>query len=197
MNPTQQGLLARAALRCAAWSERWFPEAWVFAALGVGLLAAIALGFGAPPATTVQAFGDGFWSLIPFTMQMAFVVIGGYVVASAPAVARLIDALARVPRSGRGAVCYVGLISMLTSLLSWGFSLVFGGLLVRALARRDDLRMDYRAAGAAAYLGLGASWAMGLSSSAAQLQANPASIPKNLLAITGVIPFGETIFLWQ
>src|SRR5206468_3853149 len=79
----------------------------------------------------------------------------------------------------------------------WGFSLVFGGLLVRALARREDLKMDYRAAGAAAYLGLGASWAMGLSSSAAQLQANPASIPKPLLAITGVIPFTETIFLWQ
>ena len=56
--------------------------------------------------------------------------------------------------------------------------------------------MDYRAAGAAAYLGLGASWAMGLSSSAAQFQANPASIPKPLLAITGVIPMAETI-LWQ
>jgi len=38
---------------------------------------------------------------------------------------------------------------------------------------------------------------MGLSSSAAQLQANPASVPKSLLAITGVIPFTETIFMWQ
>ena len=57
--------------------------------------------------------------------------------------------------------------------------------------------MDYRAAAAAAYLGLGATWAMGLSSSAAQLQANPASLPKGLLSITGVIPFSETIFLWQ
>jgi short-chain fatty acids transporter len=124
-------------------------------------------------------------------------VIGGYVVASAPIVARLIDALAAVPRSARGAVAYVALIAMLASLLNWGFSLVFGGLLVRALARREELHMDYRAAGAAAYLGLGASWAMGLSSSAAQLQANPASIPKPLLPITGVIPFTETIFLWQ
>ena len=67
-----------------------------------------------------------------------------------------------LPRSGRGAVGYVALVSMLASLLNWGFSLVFGGLLVRALARRDDLRMDYRAAGAAAYLGLGATWALGL-----------------------------------
>ena len=57
--------------------------------------------------------------------------------------------------------------------------------------------MDYRAAGAAAYLGLGATWALGISSSAAQIQANPASIPKALLEITGVIPLSETIFLWQ
>jgi len=86
---------------------------------------------------------------------------------------------------------------MVASLLNWGLSLVFGGLLVRALARRTDLKMDYRAAGAAAYLGLGAVWALGLSSSAAQLQANPASLPPSILSITGVIPFTETIFLWQ
>ncbi|KAB0757911.1 TIGR00366 family protein, partial [Pseudomonas aeruginosa] len=44
----------------------------------------------------------------------------------------------------REAVCWVALVSMLASLLNWGLSLVFGGLLVRALARRSDLRMDYR-----------------------------------------------------
>jgi short-chain fatty acids transporter len=197
MHAASEGWLARAALRSAAWSERWFPDAWVFAALGVVIVALAALAFGASPAVAVNAFGDGFWSLIPFTMQMAFVVIGGYVLATAPVVARFIDLLARVPRSGRGAICYVALVSMLASLLSWGFSLVFGGLLVRALARRGELRMDYRAAGAAAYLGLGAVWAMGLSSSAAQLQANPASMPPGLLAITGALPFGQTIFLWQ
>jgi len=197
MQNANEGVLARAALRSSAWAERWFPDAWVFAALGVILVAAAALAFGATPTATVNAFGDGFWSLIPFTMQMAFVVIGGYVVATAPVVARFIDVLARVPRTGRGAVCYVGLVSMLASLLSWGFSLVFGGLLVRALARRIELRMDYRAAGAAAYLGLGAVWAMGLSSSAAQLQANPKSMPPALLNITGVLPFSQTIFLWQ
>ena len=198
-HPTEQtprGLEALA-LRCAAFAERWFPDAWVFAALGVVLVASAALVFGGTPRATAQAFGTGYWSLIPFTLQMVFVVIGGYVVATAPVVARGIERLARVPRSGRSAVAWVAALSMLSSLLSWGFSLVFGGLLVRALARRDELRMDYRAAGAAAYLGLGAVWAMGLSSSAAQLQANPASMPKALLAITGVLPFSQTIFLWQ
>jgi len=197
MSNATDGWMARAALRSAAWAERWFPDAWVFAALGVIVVAAAVLSFGATPAATVNAFGDGFWSLIPFTMQMAFVVIGGYVVATAPIVARFIELLACTPRTGRGAICFVGLISMLASLLSWGFSLVFGGLLVRALSRREALRMDYRAAGAAAYLGLGAVWAMGLSSSAAQLQANPKSMPQGLLAITGVLPFSQTIFLWQ
>lgn len=191
------GLLARLALRSAAFAERWFPDAYVFAVLGVVVVAAAALAFGATPRATAEAFGSGYWSLIPFTLQMAFVVIGGYVLATAPVVARFIDVLARAPRSGRGAIVYVALVSMLASLLSWGFSLIFGGLLVRALARRSELRMDYRAAGAAAYLGLGAIWAMGLSSSAAQLQANPGSMPPGLVAITGVLPFSQTIFLWQ
>ncbi len=152
---------------------------------------------GASPTATTSAFGDGFWSLIPFTMQMCFIIIGGYVVAASPAAARVIEALARLPRSGRGAVSLIALLSMLVSLLHWGLSLIFGGLLVRALARREDLQLDYRAAGAAAYLGSGAVWALGLSSSAALLQANPTSMTPALLAITGVIPFTETVFLWQ
>ena len=195
--PIEESRFARFAMRCSNWAERWFPDSWVFAAVAVLVVALGALGFGASPRETAKAFGDGFWSLIPFTLQMAFVVIGGYVVASSGPASRLIDLLARVPKNGRSAVCWVALISMLASLLNWGLSLVFGGLLVRALARRESLKMDYRAAGAAAYLGLGAVWALGLSSSAAQLQANPASLPPSILSITGVIPFTETIFLWQ
>ena len=74
----------RMALRSAAFAERWFPDAYVFAALGVVVVAACAIGFGASPRDTALQFGAGYWSLIPFTMQMAFVVIGGYVVATAP-----------------------------------------------------------------------------------------------------------------
>ncbi len=189
--------LERFALRCCTWSERWIPDAYVFAALAVVIVAVVALTLGASPVATARAFGDGFWSLIPFTMQMSFIIIGGYVVASSPPVERVIDRLARVPATSRGAVCWVALVSLLLSLIHWGLSSIVGSLLVRALGRRSDLTMDYRAAGAAAYLGMGSVWAMGLSSSAAQLQANPASMPPSLLAITGVIPFTETIFLWQ
>jgi short-chain fatty acids transporter len=180
----------------ADWSERWFPDAFVFAMLAVAVVAVAALAIGAPPAAVAMHFGTGFWDLIPFTMQMALIIIGGYVVASSPPIARVIEWLATVPKTGRGAIAYVALLSMLSSLVSWGFSLIFSGLLVRELARRLP-RMDYRAAGAASYLGLGSIWALGLSSSAAQLEANRGSLPPALLKITGVIPFTETIFLWQ
>src|SRR5499427_8600618 len=193
----RDGGLVRIAIAFTAWAERWFPDAFIFVAIAVVVVALAALANGASPAAVSEAFGNGFWSLITFTMQMAFVVIGGYVVATSPPVRRLIRALAGWPATGTGAVGLVAAASMLASLLNWGLSLVLGGLLVRALAERRELRMDYRAAAAAAYLGLGATWALGLSSSAAQLQANPASLPKSLLEITGVIPFSQTIFLWQ
>lgn len=189
--------LDRFAQRSCAWAERWIPDAYVFAVLAVVVVAVAALAIGGSFMATAGAFGDGFWSLIPFTMQMAFIIIGGYVVASSPPIARAIDRLAALPKTGRGAVVWVATLSMLVSLIHWGLSSILGSLLVRSLARRDELSMDYRAAGAAAYLGMGSVWAMGLSSSAAQLQANPASMPPSLLAITGVIPFDQTIFLWQ
>src|SRR5499426_2245860 len=194
---SQEAALARLGISFTNWAERWFPDAYVFVCLAVAVVAGAAMLNGATPAAVTKSFGDGFWSLITFTMQMAIVAIGGYVVASSPPAARLIDRLAAMPKSGPGAVAFVAAISMLTSLLSWGLSLIFSGLLVRSLARRTHVRMDYRAAGAAPSLGIGASWALGLSSSAAQLQANPASLPKALVPITGVIPFSETIFLWQ
>ena len=192
-----EGALARLALRFTGWAERWFPDAFVFVAIAVVVVAAAAMINGAPAPVVAKSFGDGFWTLIPFTMQMAFVTIGGYVVATSRPVQRLIDWLAERPRSARGAIGLIAFATMVSSLLSWGLSLIFGGLLARACARRTALQMDYRAAGAAAYLGLGATWAMGLSSSSAQLQANPASLPPALLPITGVIPFSQTIFLWQ
>jgi short-chain fatty acids transporter len=185
------------ALRCCDWSERWIPDAYVFAAAAVVVVAAITMLAGASPLVTARAFGGGFWSLIPFTMQMSFIIIGGYVVGSSPPSAHLIGRLAALPKTSRGAICSVALLSMGVSLLHWGLSLILGSLYVRALARREELHMDYRAAAAAGYLGLGSVWAMGLSSSAAQLQANPASMPPGLIEITGVLPFTQTIFLWQ
>jgi short-chain fatty acids transporter len=193
----QENKLVHFAVQCANWAEKWFPDSWVFAASGLAVISTALFLIGVPPMQIANAFGNGFWTLIPFTMQMAFVVIGGYVVASSPPVIKLIQRIACIPNNGRSAIAMIAFLSMSASLINWGLSIVFCGLLVKSLAARKDLRMDYRAAAAAGYLGLGAVWALGLSSSAAQLEANPASLPPSILAITGVIPFTQTIFLWQ
>ncbi len=189
-------LLARAGARIADVCERWFPDAFVFALAAVLLIFAGGVAGGIPATRLVAEFGGGFWSLVNFTMQMAIVIVGGFVVASAPPVARLTSRLAAIPKTARGAVAFVAAFAMLSSLISWGLSLIFTGLLVREITRRLE-RVDYRAIGAAAYLGLGSVWALGLSSSAALLQATKSSIPAALLPITGVIPLTQTIFLWQ
>ena len=194
--PAEKGL-ARVAQVLARWTEKWFPDAYIFALLGVFIVALAALANGSSPQVIVDSFGNGFWDLTAFTLQMAMVVLTGYVVATSPPVARLIDALAAVPQSPATAVSFVAFLSMSVSFLNWGLSLVFGGLLARAIARRTDLRVDYRALGAAAFMGLGAVWALGMSSSAAQLQATEASLPPALLQITGILDFGTTIFTWQ
>ncbi|HEV7429141.1 MAG TPA: TIGR00366 family protein [Thermoanaerobaculia bacterium] len=191
----RQPLLARAGSRIADICERWFPDAFVFALAAIVLVFIGGMFAGVKPVTLATEFGNGFWSLVNFTMQMAMVIVGGFVVASSPPVARLTRALASIPKTARGAVAFVAAFAMLSSLLSWGLSLVFTGLLVREIVKRIDV--DYRAIGAAAYLGLGSVWALGLSSSAALLQATKSSIPASLLPITGVIPLTQTIFLPQ
>ena len=80
----KDGLLVRVAIAFTAWAERWFPDAFVFVAIAVVVVAQAAMLNGASPLAVSRAFGDGFWSLIIFTMQMAFVAIGGYVVAVSP-----------------------------------------------------------------------------------------------------------------
>ena len=129
-------------------------------------------------------------------MQMSMIIVTGYAVATAPPVYAVIRKIAEIPTNGRNAAAFVGLFSMLASLISWSFSLIFSGLLAREVARRVR-GADYRAIGAAAYLGVGSVWALGLSSSAALIMAAPASLPDAIEKISGVIPLSQTLGLWQ
>jgi len=194
--PPKESGLVRFGLALANWSERWFPDPLVFALAGIVIVFIVGLLLHQSPTKMAVQGGKSFWALVPFTMQMVMIIIGGYVVASTPLVNRLIKRLAEVPKTPKGAIALVALFSMLTSLISWGLSLIFSGLYVRELTRRVK-GMDYRAAGAAAYLGLGAVWALGLSSSAAMLMATKGAIPPSLFAISGLIPLTQTLFLWQ
>jgi short-chain fatty acids transporter len=204
-------VLATAAARFTAWAERWIPDAFVFALIAtflVALSSVVALrpkhGLAGAAIQTVEIWGGGFWELIPFTLQMALVIITGYVVATTRPVYRLIAALATIPKSPRVAIAWVALFAMLSSWLNWGFSLIFSAMLAKETARRVS-GVDYRAVAASAFLGLGSIWAQGLSGSAALQMATPASLQPAIKQVVdgggkipgGVIPLSHTIFLGQ
>ena len=190
------GALVRFGLLLSNWSERWFPDPLVFAFAGVILVFIFGLCIGQKPANLAYQGGKAFWTLVPFTMQMVMIIIGGYVVATAPIINRFIAWISNCTKNPRTAVAVVAFLSMATSLISWGLSLIFSGLLVREFSKRIK-GLDIRAAGGAAYLGLGAVWALGLSSSAAMMMATKSMIPAGLFQIAGVIPLKQTLFLWQ
>jgi short-chain fatty acids transporter len=191
-----ESAVARLGIVLADWCQKWFPDAFVFALGGLVIVFVVGLFAGVGAMNLVQYFGQGFWGLIPFTMQMAMIIIGGYVVATSPPVHQLIQRLARIPRTPRTAVAFVAFFATMTSLVSWGFGLIFGGVLAREVVR-NVRGIDYRSISVAAYVGNGSVWALGLSSSAALVMATPASIPAALLKISGPIPLRETIYTWQ
>lgn len=198
-------MIARLALRLTAWTERWIPDAFIFALLATVLVVVAALT--ATPATlseVVDAWGNGFWDLIPFTLQMSLIIITGHVLATSGPMRRLIRALAALPQSPRNAVALVTFFALASSWFNWGFSLIFSAVLAMEVARRVP-HVDYRALAAASFLGIGSIWAQGLSGSAALQMATPGALQPQIREIVaaggvvpgGIIPFRNTIFLWQ
>ncbi len=201
----RSSFVARLALAFTAWTERWVPDAFIFALLATVIVFTAGVTLTASTLTqVVEAWGRGFWELIPFTMQMSLVIITGYVLASSPPVKRLIRTMAGWAVTPRGAVVLVTFFSLATAWLNWGFSLIFSAMLAREVARRVP-DVDYRALAAASFLGQGSIWAQGLSSSAALLMSTPGALQpavRDIVAQGGVIPgglisFSHTIFLWQ
>jgi short-chain fatty acids transporter len=197
--------LQRIAQAMTALAERFLPDAFVFALAATVIVFIAGLAVGVPALDLVQSWGNGFPDLLAFTMQMALVIVTGYVVASSRPVYRLICAVAdRAPRSPRGAVALVAAFAMASSWLNWGFSLIFSAVLAREVARRVR-GVDYRALAASSLLGLGSVWAQGLSGSAALQMATKGALPERVRAIVsanglvpdGIIDFSHTIFLWQ
>lgn len=199
------GLIARAALRLTAWTERWIPDAFIFALLATVIVFAAALIWTPSSAgQVVDAWGGGFWDLIPFTLQMSLIIITGHVLATSAPMVAAIRAIAGWPQTPKGAVALVTFFALFTSWFNWGFSLIFSAVLAKAVARRVT-GVDYRALAAASMLGLGSIWAQGLSGSAALQMATPGALQPRIRDIVaagglvpdGMIPFAHTIFLWQ
>lgn len=192
-------------MRLTAWTEHWIPDAFIFALLATVLVFVAAIIWTpSSPLQVIDAWGNGFWDLITFTLQMSLIIITGHVLATSAPMGKAIRAIASWPATPRGAVALVAFFAMFTSWFNWGFSLIFSAVLAKELARRVE-GVDYRALAAGSMLGLGSIWAQGLSGSAALQMATPGALQPQIRDIVaagglvpgGLIPFRHTIFLWQ
>ncbi|TFY85983.1 short-chain fatty acid transporter [Pseudomonas kairouanensis] len=170
--------------------RRYLPDPFVFA-IGLTLLtmALAVLVEGQNPVQTLQSWGDGFWSLLAFTTQMAVILAMGYVLAASPLIDGLLEKIVSRVKTPHAAIIVATLVGGIGSYLNWGFGLVIGGIVARKLALRVR-GVHYPLIIAAAYSGF-TLYGLGLSATIPVLISTPGHPLESKM---GLIGLSETIF---
>jgi len=192
------GILSRIAIGLTRWTEKYVPSALSIAFILTIIVFILGLIYGKSPdglsranlTHLIKYWGDGFWTLLEFAMQMCLIIVTGYIVAVSPLISRLLRWLAGIPKSGPTAVLTMALVSMILAFINWGLSLIASAIFVGFIARRVK-GVDYRLLVASAYFGMGVVWHAGLSASAPLLVATEGHFMEQQM---GLIPVSETIF---
>lgn len=169
--------------------DRYLPDPLVFAMILTLLV--FVFGFTLTPSTPmdlVALWGDGFWGLLAFSMQMALVVVTGHALASSPLLRKWMGKIASIAKTPAQGVMLVTFITAICCIINWGFGLVVGALFAREVARRVP-KSDYRLLVASAYIGF-LTWHGGISGSIPLAAATPGNPMEKLV---GIIPVSETL----
>lgn len=172
---------------------RLVPDAITAAIIFMLVLAGMALALGNSPAQIMDAYSQGLWSLLAFTMQMTLIITLSSVLGATPFFRKLILTLSRLPNTTTQVVGLAVWIIAVASYCYWGLGLALTPLVSIYFAReaeRKGIRVDFLFLLATVW-GSNACWQYGLSSSAALLMATPGHF---LEKTTGVIPLSTTIW---
>ena len=112
---------------------------------------------------TILYWGDGIWKLTDFTMHMAMILIGGYVVATSRPVQYFLSLFVSQIRTPVQAVLFCTLSAIVASWINWGFGLVVGGFVALEVGRKLP-NVPFRILVASSYSGF-LVWHAGLSGS--------------------------------
>jgi len=169
--------------------ERYLPDPYIFVLI-LTLIAALAavLVEQQSPMEVITMWGDGFWGLLTFTMQMLLVLVAGYMLASSPVIRRLLAAIASIAKTPSGAIILVTYIALVADWINWGFGLVVSALFAKELAKR--VKVDYRLLVASAYSAF-VVWHGGLAGSVSLTIATDGHFHEDKI---GVISTSQTIF---
>ncbi len=178
--------------------ERWMPDAFLFAIIltFVVFVATMAVVHVGPiEVLTYWAGAGGFWNLLAFAMQMALIVVLGSALANAPICANLLNKIAGLAHTPKQGIAVTVIVAGICMWLNWGFGLIAGVLLARAVARRIPT-IDYRVLIAAAYSVI-CMWHAGLSGSIPLQLTTPGAAYALGYAVGGetmAVSTAETIF---
>ncbi|MBU5211279.1 short-chain fatty acid transporter [Heyndrickxia oleronia] len=170
--------------------QRYLPDPYLFVVLLTFVVFILGLIFtGSSPIEMVQFWGEGFWELLDFSMQMVLVLVTGHVLASSPLFKKILGGLATTAKSPGSAIIIVTVVSIIASWINWGFGLVIGALFAKELAKRVK-DVDYRLLIASAYSGF-LVWHGGISGS---IPLSIATDKHPFESQMGIISTSETIF---
>src|SRR5690625_2007872 len=170
--------------------QRYLPDAFLFAVILTLIVFLMGMGVtGSSPIEMVVYWGDGFWDLLAFAMQMSLIVVTGYILANTPLVRNALEKISKLASTPSQAILLVTFIASIACLISYGFGLVVGALLGIHIAKRVPT-VDYRVLMASAYSGF-LLWHGGLSGSIPLLIATPGHFLEDTM---GLIPVSETLF---
>ncbi len=176
--------------------QRWLPDAFLIAIFLTGLV--FFLGLVLQGKTVVEManyWGEGFWKLLTFSMQMVLVLVLGSILAISGPVKRALKSIAALASTPNQAVILVTLVSMLAAWVNWGFGLVIGALVAREVANRVK-NVHFPLLIAAGYSGF-LIWHSGLSGSIPLKIASAGNDSLSALLQGQSIGLEQTIFAWQ
>ncbi|MGO1712072.1 MAG: TIGR00366 family protein [Senegalia sp. (in: firmicutes)] len=149
---------------CVAIVQKYLPDPFLFAAILTFIVFILGVFVtNQSPLEMVVHWGDGFWGLLAFSMQMALVLVTGHTLANAPIIKKGLRKLASIPKTPTQAIFAVTFVGLVACWINWGFGLVIGALYARELARQIKT-VDYRLLIASAYSGF-VVWHSGISGS--------------------------------
>ncbi|OOF78263.1 TIGR00366 family protein [Rodentibacter caecimuris] len=177
--------------------SRYMPEPLVLAVLLSIVIFFCAWGLtDHTPVQLVNMWGDGFWNLLSFSMQMAMVVVTGNALASAPQIRRFLGITASIAKTPAQGVVLVTFMSATACAINWGFGLVVGAMFAKEVARRIQ-GTDYALLIACAYIGF-MTWGGGFSGSMPLQAATPNNPIAHLITSEsnplGIVPVSQTLF---
>jgi short-chain fatty acids transporter len=172
---------------------RFVPDAISASVILLLILACMALAMGNSAGTTLEAYYQGLWMLLPFTMQMTLIIVLSSVLGATPFFKTAITRLSRLPKTQFQAIALSVLVTAAAAYLYWGLGIAMTPLVAVHFAReaeRKGIKLDFLFLLALLW-GANAAWQFGLSSSAALLMATPGHF---LEKTTGILPLSTTIW---